>query len=628
MSLKQRLLAFIAVLLVVVIAVLSILAFQRMRNEIIDGVHEELGAAIVGNREALGQWLNQRRDAMTSVAGRLAVAPESEPGPYLGMGKEAGRFDQVFAGYVDKRMIYNLADKKPPEGYDPTARPWYKLAVEAKGSVVTAPYVFASSKLLGITVASPILSENNVVGVAGGDITLEEIIKVVKNIQLRGEGYAFLATRDGKIVAHPKPESTLKQVNEVMPGFDASILQVADGKVDLKEVTIEGRDKYVAASPIAGSDWVLGTVVDKSIILAPLNTLLTALTVAGLVVGLLGVFFANVALKQLLLGLVRLRDALLEITSGQGDLTRTLVVESKDEIGQTAEAFNRFVDSLRNMFIEVRENAVNLNAGLGSLNQLTLKLSAESERQADISSSTAATIEQITVSINHIADNATMAEQAASHTGDTSRHSADAVDHLAQGIEQISSEVGQLAGTLNSLGERSGEMNAIIGVIKEIADQTNLLALNAAIEAARAGETGRGFAVVADEVRKLAERTTRATVEIGRLIDVTHGDIKSALSDMEITQRSVKLGLSSSKAVAQEISGIQSEVAKVVASIQDIAGSTREQSVATTDMAKSAEEANCRAMETDKAVQTATQTVAELNTLSLRLHEMVARFRL
>ena len=396
-------------------------------------------------------------------------------------------------------------------------------------------------------------------------------------------------------------------------------------------MVIDGQGKYVVASSIPGVDWVLGAVVDQATVLSPLRSLLVVLVVAGLFIAVLGAALANVVLARLLRGLFGLRDALTEISSGQGDLTRKLPEESSaanDEIGQTASAFNHFLDSLRGMFIEVRENAVSLNSGIDSLDGVTRSLARESERQAETLSSTAATIEEITVSINHIAENAKQAEATAAHTGEVSRHSVAAVDELARGIDQISNEVGRLATTLASLGERSKAMNAIIAVIREIADQTNLLALNAAIEAARAGETGRGFAVVADEVRKLAERTAKATVEISQLIDSTHGDIRSALSDMDETQRSVALGLTASKSVASEISSIQGEVAQVVTSIRDIAESTREQSVATNDMARAAEEVNRMTAETDQVVQGATRTVGELAALSKGLHDLVGRFRL
>ncbi len=624
MSLKQRLLAFVAILLLTVIAALSGMAYWQMRAEIVSGVSHEIEAAVQGNREALSRWMAQRRDAIESAAARLPGI--EDPIPFLIAGKDAGRFDQLFVGYGDKRMIYHLADKKAADGYDPTARPWYKQASEAKGTVVTAPYISASTKKLGITVARPVDGEG--AGVVGGDISLEEIIGLVKAIELRGDGYAFLATRDGKIVAHSKPESALKPVGEVLPGFDAAILQSAEAKVVLREFAIEGEAKYVVTSPIAGVDWVLCAVVDKAAILAPLKSLLTVLLLSGALIAVLGAALANAALARLLKGLFGLRDALTEISSGDADLTRKLPVQTQDEIGQTATAFNRFIDSLRELFVKVRENATSLNAGIDSLNTVTRSVAAESERQAETLTTTAATIEEITVSINHIADNARLAEQTASKTGAVSQHSASAVSALAADIGQISQEVGRLATTLGSLGERSNAMNSIIGAIREIADQTTLRALKAAIDAARAGESGRGFAVVADEVRKLAERTSKATVEIGRLIDSTHGDIQSALADMGETQRSVASGLSASQAVAAEINGIHAEVDQVITSVRDIAESTHEQSVATNEMARAAEEVNRMTMETDRSLQGASRTVAELSDLSGNLHALVKRFRL
>jgi methyl-accepting chemotaxis protein len=88
-------------------------------------------------------------------------------------------------------MIYHLADKHAPEGYDPTSRPWYKQAASAGGSIVTEPYVFASTKKLGVTVAYPLLRNQQLLGVVGGDISLEGIISLVQGIKLRGDGYAF-----------------------------------------------------------------------------------------------------------------------------------------------------------------------------------------------------------------------------------------------------------------------------------------------------------------------------------------------------------------------------------------------------------------------------------------------------
>ena len=624
MSLKQRLLAFVAALLVIVTAVLSGSAYWKMREEIIEGVGQEIKAAVSGSRGIIAHWITQRRDAIEATTASLPTA--DNPVPFLIVGKDAGRFDQTYVGYEDKRMIYQLADKKPPPGYDPTVRLWYKQASETKDTIVTQPYISASTKELCITVARRIASQT--VGIVGGDISLKEIIQFVHSIELRSHSYAFLSTRDGKIVAHSKPDSALKPVTEIVPGFDASILKTADDKIILHEFDIDGIPKYVTASSIPGADWVLCIVVDKAELLSPLYSLLGVLVLSGLLIAALGAPVANLALSKLLHGLFRLRDALIEIANGRGDLMHELAANAHDEIGQTAIAFNRFIEELRNMFVEVRERASTLNGNIDSLNGVTHTMARKSGHQSEKLNFTAKAIEEITSNISHIADNAQQAEETVRKTGDVSHHSAEAIKNLAQGIEHIAAEVSHLAATLSALGERSNAMNAIIGTIREIADQTNLLALNAAIEAARAGETGRGFAVVADEVRKLAERTAKATVEINQLINVTHGDIQLALSGMKGTQRSVAAGLADSQSAVSEMQEIQQEVDHIAVSMREIADATRKQSIVTNDMAKAAEEVNLMNQETHRDIQTATETVSDLSKVSGYLSSMVERFPL
>ncbi|NSL55918.1 methyl-accepting chemotaxis protein [Uliginosibacterium aquaticum] len=626
MTLRSRLILFVTALVTAIILILSTAAYLRMQDEITNGVEREIQAAVVGSGEALSRWAMQRSDAIQAAASH--VSSSTEPYLPLQIGKEGGRFDQTFAGFADKRMHYHNPEKKPPEGYDPTSRAWYKKASEEKTAVLTAPYVFSSTKKLGVTFAAPVLENQSVVGVVGGDIALEDIIKLTQDIKLNGEGYAFLVTRDGKIVAHPAGESTLKPVSEILPGLASEDLLRLAGARKLEEMQIDGRASLVSITPVAGTDWLLGTVIDRDKIFAPLKGMLVLLLALGVILGGVAVGVANLALARLLGGLNRLRDALIEIASGGGDLTRTLPIAHRDEIGLTAEAFNRFTASLREMFLAVREQSTQMGSAVHSLEQATRTLSTDSVKQADLSTSTAATIEEITVSINHIADNAQEAEQTAINTGRISQESAAAVDELAAGIDRISGSVEQLSATLGRLGTSSTQITSIIGVIKEIAEQTNLLALNAAIEAARAGEQGRGFAVVADEVRKLAERTGKATVEIGQLIESNHREIASALDDMDSTRRSVVEGVSTSHQVAQRMGGIDAQMNQVVRGIRDIAEATREQSAATNEMARAAEQVTRMTTETDVAVQSAAGNAAQLHQLSQQLQALVAQFRL
>ncbi|MDR1848583.1 MAG: cache domain-containing protein [Zoogloeaceae bacterium] len=281
MLLKQRLLAFVAVLLIVVIAVLS----GQIRTEIISGIRQEVKAAIHGNRAAMMYWVAQRRAAIEATAERLARA--DDPIPFLLAGKDAGRFDQTFVGYENKQIIYHLADKTPPAGYNPTVRPWYIAAEKTRTTIITEPYICASTRQPCITVARSISSRTP--SVVGGDISLEEIILLVNSIELRDEGYAFLATRDGKIVAHSKPDSALQPVDKVIPGFNAAFLKTADVDAHPHEFESEGVPQYVTAAPIPGTDWVLCLVFERTMALSPLRYLLGGLLLAGLIVAFLGI---------------------------------------------------------------------------------------------------------------------------------------------------------------------------------------------------------------------------------------------------------------------------------------------------------------------------------------------------
>jgi methyl-accepting chemotaxis protein len=296
MSLKQRLLVFVAALLVIVTALLSGAAYWQMRTEVIDIVRQEIKTTASGNHEIMAHWVMLRRNTIEAVAARLPLV--DDPTPFLLDGKNVGHFDQTFVGYEDKRMIYDLADKKPTPGFDPTERPWYQQANEAKGTIITQPYISVRTRELCVTVARPVATE--IPGVLAGDIALDEIVQLVNSIELRGQGYAFLVTRDGTIVAHPKHNSALKPVVEVIPGFDASILKTANDKTALHEFDIEGIPKYVAASPIPGADWVLCIVADKAAALSPLRSLFWKLILAGLIVAALGTLVANSALPKLL----------------------------------------------------------------------------------------------------------------------------------------------------------------------------------------------------------------------------------------------------------------------------------------------------------------------------------------
>ena len=336
----------------------------------------------------------------------------------------------------------------------------------------------------------------------------------------------------------------------------------------------------------------------------------------GQVSAAVGIVIA-LAVALLLPGMVvrpiaRLKAQLEAIAAGGGDLTARLPEDSRDEVGQMAGSFNRLQASLGTMFRALRGDSETLAKGFGDLEQAMRQIAARSESLADISTANAASIEQITVSVAHISDNSSDAEGMARKTGELTHAAAGEVERIAEEASQSATRVSELAGVLTGLDKRSGDINGIVGAIREIADQTNLLALNAAIEAARAGEQGRGFAVVADEVRKLAERTGSATLEISDMLGGMRQETQRAVGFMEQTSDTVQSSVLLTKDATKKINEIGTQVGTVIERMAEVALSINEQRSATASMAQSTEEITARVQETDAALQGARATVDRL----------------
>jgi methyl-accepting chemotaxis protein len=202
------------------------------------------------------------------------------------------------------------------------------------------------------------------------------------------------------------------------------------------------------------------------------------------------------------------------------------------------------------------------------------------------------------------------------------------VQATLQGMQNIAASVQESARTVASLGERSDQIGAIVGTIEDIADQTNLLALNAAIEAARAGEQGRGFAVVADEVRALAERTTRATREIGEMIKTIQGETSGAVGSMELAVREVEKGMESSRKSGEALQHILQAINDVTAQIHQIATAAEEQTAVTGEISSNIIQINEVVLETARGAHETANAAAHLSTLAGDLQQIVGRFRL
>ena len=200
-----------------------------------------------------------------------------------------------------------------------------------------------------------------------------------------------------------------------------------------------------------------------------------------------------------------------------GDLRprpQPLPATNRDETLQLAHATDSMRQQLADTLGSIRQSSLAVSDASHELSGMSEQVAVSVQRQAEATSDASATLEELTVSINHVSDSAGDAARQSQQAGQQAEQGVSAVQVSQQLVRQVGRSVQQTASALGELTREVQEIDRIVTVIREVADQTNLLALNASIEAARAGEAGRGFAVVADEVRKLAERTATATGDI------------------------------------------------------------------------------------------------------------------
>jgi methyl-accepting chemotaxis protein len=311
----------------------------------------------------------------------------------------------------------------------------------------------------------------------------------------------------------------------------------------------------------------------------------------------------------------------------EGNLSADIRARDSDDRSLLA-AMKQMQTGLRRIIGGALETSDMLTRAAHSLVASSRQVLSASGRQSDASASTAASIEEMTVCIGQISDNAANARKHASGTGELAQDGISIAREVVSEMGRISEAVTASANVMTSLGEQSRQISNIINVIKEIADQTNLLALNAAIEAARAGEQGRGFAVVADEVRKLAERTASSTQEIASMIEAIQRGTADAVAGMEKGSSRVSEGVVMVDRAGASMEKIQGGVQEVLASIGDISSALSEQSAASNLIAKNVEGIAQMTEETSRIVKDVATSADQLEQLALSLKESVGQFRL
>ncbi len=309
------------------------------------------------------------------------------------------------------------------------------------------------------------------------------------------------------------------------------------------------------------------------------------------------------------------------------DFRLRATVGRKDEVGETAEAFNTLLQQLQQSFQDIHRSIASVDQAIEGMAANTTQIARSSEVQSEAAATMAAAVEEMTVSINHVADRANEASQQTSAAGHTASQGGKVIMATVEGITQVSGSVSEAAQRIAQLQEDSQTIATVMGIIKDIAEQTNLLALNAAIEAARAGEMGRGFAVVADEVRKLAERTAKSTTEISSVIAKMQQGTRDAVESMEMVVGRTQQEANSAREANTVIGHIQTNTQQAMELVKDISNSIAEQTSTSTTIAQRVEQIAQMAEENASAATSSADAARDLQQQAKTILQTVEQYQ-
>ncbi|MBN1237287.1 MAG: methyl-accepting chemotaxis protein [Gammaproteobacteria bacterium] len=323
--------------------------------------------------------------------------------------------------------------------------------------------------------------------------------------------------------------------------------------------------------------------------------------------------------------ILRLLDELSSLADG--DLTVQATV-TEDITGAIADSINYAIEALRELVSTVDESSILVDAAAKQSDATARHLVRSSEMQAKQVAAASESVAQMVQSIEEVSGNAERCSDVARHAVDVAHKGGEAVRRTIDGMNTIRETIQDTSKRIKRLGESSQEIGNIVELIEEIAEQTNILALNASIEASRAGEGSRGFAVVADEVQKLAERSSSATRKIEVLVSTIQSDTNEAVVSMERSTTDVVGGAllaENAGAALEEIEQVSHQIASLV---QNISGSAREQTGATSAILENMRVLKDISAKTKESTNAASSAISKLSELASQLRRTVAGFTL
>ena len=474
---------------------------------------------------------------------------------------------------------------------------WFTCPRTTLKPCIIEPYMYAidGQNVLLTSIVFPLLINGKLVASLSVDINLNSLQAMSLKASQKlydGQTSVSIVSSAGVLAGFSDDSSKLGQrFDQVDPANGPSLMQMMTGGGPTQSIRDHSRLKVLTPFlPIPGSQpWGVLLDVPEKVLVGPAEALQAelnernsagALTELGLGVlaAIIGLLLVWLMARSVTRPILNVANMLEDIASGEGDLTRRLTYDKKDELGQLAGWFNRFLDKLQPVIAEVKRSVQDARNTADQSAAIAAQTSAGMEQQYRQVDQAATASHEMSATAQDVARSAAQAAQAARDADQATREGLTIIDRTTTSIDLLAADMSVAMTQVEGLAANSEKIGSVLEVIRAIAEQTNLLALNAAIEAARAGEAGRGFAVVADEVRNLARRTQESVEETRQVIEQLQAGTQDVVSSMDNSHRQAQ---GSVEQVSQAVTALQ-QIGSAVTVITDmnlqIASAAEEQS--------------------------------------------------
>ena len=551
-KIKDKLLLFIVPAVVVTIIILVAISSFLSKSRLEEMARNELESSITNQADNIYAWLQQNLENFSTIKASLE-----------GMDLDETYYEEVLTTFVGSNSnapngVYIATQSGKVytgRGTDlsitnPTDQQWYKEGLSRINMAYGEPYKNDEGEY--VISASGILNDgSDEIKVVAADVTLGKISIIVNSGVKMKNANSFLVDRNDMMVLAHRDSSLVSTTltgslgRPVMDGTYNAIISSDYSTTNLGQYT-------VAFKEIKGTDWLLVSYIENSVILANVTQLITILLIIGVVATILIVILVSAIIGRVIKPLSYITENIHAMSSG--DFTIEVKNTSNDEIGVMGQQVGKFVGLMRDMLSSINDESEKLKEESDNSDQVSRVMFDASQSQESAMVNLNQTVDQLAIAVNEIAENATTLAMVVSDTkanSDTaSERMAETVEISKSGradMEKLSVAMGEiqaanqeLVASVEKVGQASEEITNIVGMISEIAEETNLLSLNASIEAARAGEAGKGFAVVASEIGGLAKHSAESAQSISDLINQVRDQIEKVVSQADASAKSIE----------------------------------------------------------------------------------------